>query len=86
MLEASIKLSYDYFDESDKTLAKSYLSASNLCLKTYNMTKALFYYEKYYKVLKKVRLKRINIILALQSRRFITQRMRESIRRTKILF
>ena len=54
MLEASIKLSYSYYDETDKSLAKSFLSASNLSLKTYNMTKALSYYEKYYKILQKV--------------------------------
>lgn len=53
LIDYAMKISLEYTDELDIKMNKSYLIASQLNLKNYNINNSIMYYEKYCKCIKK---------------------------------
>jgi hypothetical protein len=53
LIESTIKICNNFFEEDDKNLQRGWLILSHLSLKTYNLNRAIFSYEKYLNVIRK---------------------------------
>lgn len=60
VLENTLKSSSNYLEEENKYLQRGWLLLSQLSLKSYNMSRALTAYEKYFSILKKVKITKLN--------------------------